>query len=83
MEDKELAESMQKLLIVMQRLDHKIAPLLDSDGGLFNTRFYLCLLGQSLTWMACGYCFKGLNNGSYLVSGGVFSREQAYGTKAT
>lgn len=39
MEDKELSESIQKLLIVMQRLDHKIAPLLESDGELFNKRF--------------------------------------------
>lgn len=58
MEDKELTGSIQKLLIVMQRLDHKIAPLMESDGELFNRRFCLCLLGQSQTWMGCGYCFK-------------------------
>ncbi|PPS12455.1 hypothetical protein GOBAR_AA08188 [Gossypium barbadense] len=36
MDDRELTESMQKLLIVMQRLDEKIAPLLEADGELFN-----------------------------------------------
>ncbi|VAH75546.1 unnamed protein product [Triticum turgidum subsp. durum] len=36
MNDQELTESMQKLLIVMQRLDEKIVPLLESDGELFN-----------------------------------------------
>ncbi|KAH6831794.1 HAD-superfamily hydrolase [Perilla frutescens var. hirtella] len=39
MEDKELNESIQKLLIVMQRLDHKIVPLMESDGELFNRRW--------------------------------------------
>ncbi|XP_030472890.1 uncharacterized protein LOC115690619 [Syzygium oleosum] len=39
MEDQELTESMQKLLIVMQRLDGKIAPLLETDGELFNRRW--------------------------------------------
>ncbi|KAK1664227.1 hypothetical protein QYE76_052386 [Lolium multiflorum] len=39
MNDQELTESMQKLLIVMQRLDEKIAPLLESDGELFNKRW--------------------------------------------
>lgn len=38
MEDQDLTESMQKLLIVMQRLDEKISPLLESDGELFNKR---------------------------------------------
>ncbi|XP_020538714.1 5'-nucleotidase domain-containing protein 4 isoform X2 [Jatropha curcas] len=38
MDDQELAESMQKLLIVMQRLDEKIAPMLEADGELFNRR---------------------------------------------
>ncbi|WVZ59150.1 hypothetical protein U9M48_009342 [Paspalum notatum var. saurae] len=38
MDDQELTESMQKLLIVMQRLDEKIGPLLESDGELFNKR---------------------------------------------
>jgi Fe-S cluster biogenesis protein NfuA len=31
---------MQKLLIVMQRLDNKIAPMLEADGGLFNSRWF-------------------------------------------
>ncbi|KAK4403240.1 5'-nucleotidase domain-containing protein 3 [Sesamum angolense] len=39
MDDKELTESIQKLLIVMQRLDHKIAPMMESDGELFNRRW--------------------------------------------
>ncbi|KAK9003154.1 hypothetical protein V6N11_060721 [Hibiscus sabdariffa] len=39
MDDRELTESMQKLLIVMQRLDEKIAPLLQADGELFNKRW--------------------------------------------
>ena len=39
MDDQELTESMQKLLIVMQRLDHKIAPMLEADGEHFNKRF--------------------------------------------
>uniref|UniRef100_A0A0E0C003 5'-nucleotidase n=1 Tax=Oryza meridionalis TaxID=40149 RepID=A0A0E0C003_9ORYZ len=39
MDDQELTESMQKLLIVMQRLDEKIAPMLESDGELFNKRW--------------------------------------------
>ena len=38
MDDEELTESMQKLLIVMQRLDQKIAPMLEADGDLFNKR---------------------------------------------
>lgn len=38
MEDEDLTESMQKLLIVMQRLDDKIGPMLEADGGLFNSR---------------------------------------------
>ncbi|GFZ11542.1 HAD-superfamily hydrolase, subfamily IG, 5'-nucleotidase [Actinidia rufa] len=36
MDDQELTESMQKLLIVMQRLDNKIAPMLEADGEHFN-----------------------------------------------
>ncbi|KAK9934146.1 hypothetical protein M0R45_021300 [Rubus argutus] len=39
LDDVELSESMQKLLIVMQRLDQKIALLLESDGELFNKRW--------------------------------------------
>lgn len=38
MDDEDLTESMQKLLIVMQRLDEKIAPMLEADGELFNSR---------------------------------------------
>jgi len=38
MDDQDLTESMQKLLIVMQRLDEKIAPMLEADGELFNSR---------------------------------------------
>ncbi|GER31471.1 cytosolic purine 5-nucleotidase [Striga asiatica] len=39
MDDKELSESIQKLLIVMQRLDQKIGPMMESDGELFNQRW--------------------------------------------
>uniref|UniRef100_A0A803Q4L0 5'-nucleotidase domain-containing protein 4 n=1 Tax=Cannabis sativa TaxID=3483 RepID=A0A803Q4L0_CANSA len=39
MEDQDLTESMQKLLIVMQRLDTKIATMLEADGELFNKRW--------------------------------------------
>ncbi|KAF9673225.1 hypothetical protein SADUNF_Sadunf10G0002200 [Salix dunnii] len=39
MDDQELTESMKKLLIVMQRLDEKIAPMLEADGELFNERY--------------------------------------------
>lgn len=43
---KELAERMQKLLIVMQRLDQKIAPMLEADGEQFNKRWgYLSRAG--------------------------------------
>jgi len=38
MDDEDLTDSMQKLLIVMQRLDKKIAPMLEADGELFNSR---------------------------------------------
>lgn len=38
MDDQELTESMQKLLILMKRLDQKIAPMLEADGELFNKR---------------------------------------------
>ena len=41
MEDKELTESIQRLLVVMQRLDAKIAPLLERDGEHFNRRLVL------------------------------------------
>ncbi|XP_027166769.1 cytosolic purine 5'-nucleotidase isoform X2 [Coffea eugenioides] len=39
MDDKELTDSMQKLLVVMQRLDQKIAPMLEADGEHFNRRW--------------------------------------------
>ncbi|KAK3011962.1 hypothetical protein RJ639_012544 [Escallonia herrerae] len=39
MDDKDLTESIQKLLIVMQRLDQKIAPMLEADGEHFNRRY--------------------------------------------
>ncbi|XP_041000045.1 5'-nucleotidase domain-containing protein 4-like [Juglans microcarpa x Juglans regia] len=46
MDHQELTESMQKLLIVMQRLDEKIAPMLEADGELFNKRWgYLSRAG--------------------------------------
>lgn len=46
MNDQELTESMQKLLIVMQRLDQKIAPMLEADGEHFNKRWgYLSRAG--------------------------------------
>nr|KYP62178.1 Cytosolic purine 5'-nucleotidase [Cajanus cajan] len=38
LEDEKLTESMQKLHIVMKRLDGKIAPMLEADGELFNKR---------------------------------------------
>lgn len=40
MGDQELTESMQKLLIVMQRLDEKIAPMLEADGEHFSKRYH-------------------------------------------
>ncbi|XP_062108899.1 uncharacterized protein LOC133819623 [Humulus lupulus] len=39
MDDQDLTECMQKLLIVMQRLDTKIATMLEADGELFNKRW--------------------------------------------
>ncbi|EXB75646.1 hypothetical protein L484_026123 [Morus notabilis] len=39
MDDQELTDSMQKLLIVMRRLDEKIATMLEADGELFNKRY--------------------------------------------
>ncbi|XP_024022937.1 cytosolic purine 5'-nucleotidase [Morus notabilis] len=39
MDDQELTDSMQKLLIVMRRLDEKIATMLEADGELFNKRW--------------------------------------------
>nr|XP_043606991.1 5'-nucleotidase domain-containing protein 4 [Erigeron canadensis] len=46
MDDKELTESVQNLLIVMQRLDEKIAPMLEEDGEHFSKRWgYLSRAG--------------------------------------
>ncbi|KAK1407816.1 hypothetical protein QVD17_39443 [Tagetes erecta] len=46
MDDKELTDSVQKLLIVMQRLDEKIAPMLEEDGEYFSKRWgYLSRAG--------------------------------------
>ncbi|XP_027334085.1 5'-nucleotidase domain-containing protein 4-like isoform X2 [Abrus precatorius] len=46
MDDENLTESMQKLLIVMRRLDEKIAPMLEAEGELFNKRWgYLSRAG--------------------------------------
>ncbi|KZV38263.1 HAD-superfamily hydrolase isoform 3 [Dorcoceras hygrometricum] len=46
MDDKDLTDSIQKLLIVMQRLDDKIGPMLEADGELFNKRWgYLSRAG--------------------------------------
>ena len=43
MDERELAENMQKLLILMSRLDQRIAPMLDADGEYFNQRYILVL----------------------------------------
>eukprot|EP01018_Ginkgo_biloba_P025931 Gb_02845 [translate_table: standard] len=46
MDERELTENMQKLLIIMQRLDQKIAPMLEADGEHFNKRWgYLSRAG--------------------------------------
>lgn len=44
---------MQKLLIVMQRLDEKIVPLLESDGELFNKRYneHYCQVPMSIFYV--------------------------------
>jgi len=38
MDNENLSQSMKKLLVVMQKLDGKIAPMLEADGALFNKR---------------------------------------------
>ncbi|KAK8939568.1 hypothetical protein KSP40_PGU018632 [Platanthera guangdongensis] len=44
--DQELTELLQKLLIIMQRLDQKIGPMLEADGEDFNKRWgYLSRAG--------------------------------------
>jgi len=46
MDERELAENMQKLLVLMSRLDQRIAPMLDADGEYFNQRWgYLSRAG--------------------------------------
>ncbi|CAA7400154.1 unnamed protein product [Spirodela intermedia] len=46
MNNEDLTETMEKLLIVMQRLDYKIAPMLEEDGEHFNSRWgYLSRAG--------------------------------------
>jgi hypothetical protein len=46
MDERELAENMQKLLLLMSRLDQRIAPMLDADGEYFNQRWgYLSRAG--------------------------------------
>lgn len=39
MDERDVAESMQKLLVIMGRLDQKIAPMLEADGSYFNSRW--------------------------------------------
>ncbi|KAF8392730.1 hypothetical protein HHK36_023079 [Tetracentron sinense] len=43
-DNNELTENMQKLLTAMQRLDQKIAPMLEADGENFNKRWGFLLL---------------------------------------
>ena len=38
MDEREVAENMQKMLLTMRRLDEKIAPMLEADGKFFNKR---------------------------------------------
>lgn len=46
MDERELAENMQKMLLIMRRLDQKIAPMLEADGKHFNKRWgYLSRAG--------------------------------------
>ncbi|KAH7294524.1 hypothetical protein KP509_27G004400 [Ceratopteris richardii] len=37
--ENELAENMHKMLLIMQHLDKKIAPMLEADGEHFNKRW--------------------------------------------
>lgn len=41
LDERDLAENMQKLLVLMSRLDQRIAPMLDADGEYFNQRYIL------------------------------------------
>lgn len=46
MDERELTENMQKLFVLMSRVDQKIAPMLDADGEYFNQRWgYLSRAG--------------------------------------
>lgn len=46
MDERELADNMQKMLLIMRRLDQKIAPMLEADGKHFNKRWgYLSRAG--------------------------------------
>ncbi|KAI5077933.1 hypothetical protein GOP47_0007757 [Adiantum capillus-veneris] len=46
LDEKELAENMQKMLLIMRQLDRKIAPMLEADGEHFNKRWgYLSRAG--------------------------------------
>ncbi|XP_024383280.1 uncharacterized protein [Physcomitrium patens] len=46
LDERDLAENMQKLLVLMSRLDQRIAPMLDADGEYFNQRWgYLSRAG--------------------------------------
>lgn len=46
MGERELADNMQKMLIIMKRLDQEIAPMLELDGKFFNERWgYLSRAG--------------------------------------
>ena len=57
MDDRELAENMQKLLVLMSRLDQKIAPMLDADGEYFNQRYVQPLYCRILNWMSSKWIF--------------------------
>ncbi|WVZ20961.1 hypothetical protein V8G54_008283 [Vigna mungo] len=69
MDNENLSQSMQKLLVVMQILDGKIAPMLEADGALFNKslwhshhhhlNYFLFLVCFGGTWfLGQGYCWK-------------------------
>ncbi|KAE9455037.1 hypothetical protein C3L33_13071, partial [Rhododendron williamsianum] len=58
MDDQELTESIQRLLIVMQRLDQKIAPLLEADGEHFNRRLVKLNFAELNTWLPGSKCAK-------------------------
>lgn len=68
MDDKELTESMQKLLIVMQRLDEKIAPMLEADGEHFNRRF-----NEPVSWNFYLYFVRTVHSSIHLLSAFKFN----------